>query len=164
MAIRRHRSKGERIRDRRRIADLYLKGWLQNDIAAEVGLSQGTISLDLKVLHKAWVASSLVDIDIAKSRELAKIDKLEREYWKAWERSQEDAETETQRAITAGDNVRKEGTIVAKGQVGDPRFLTGILSCIDRRCKIFGIDAPEKKDHSGEIIIRLKGNVSADDV
>jgi hypothetical protein len=145
----RPRDPAQLARDRRRVADLYLKGWIQADIAEEVGLNQGTVSRDLKALHKEWLASALVDIDEAKSRELAKIDKLEREYWQAWERSQEDAETVTKKATETGGVERKEGAIVTKGQAGDPRFLAGVQWCIERRCKILGIDAPEKKEHSG---------------
>jgi hypothetical protein len=149
------RSKSQRTRDRRRIAALYLKGWLQNDIAAEVGLSQGTISLDLKVLHKAWLQSSLVDIATAKGREIAKIDALEREYYRAWERSQKDAEIETQKATVAGKATRKEGTKVTRGQVGNPKFLQGVQWCIDRRVKIMGLDAPARLEVADVTDVRI---------
>ena len=33
---------------------LYLRGWTQAQIAAEVGLSQGMISNDLKLIQKRW--------------------------------------------------------------------------------------------------------------
>jgi hypothetical protein len=149
------RSKSQRTRDRRRIAALYLKGWLQTDIAAEVGLSQGTISLDLKVLHKAWLQSSLVDIATAKGREIAKIDALEREYYRAWERSQEDAETITKRASGTKGKERKEGSIITKGQVGNPKFLQGVQWCIDRRIKVMGLDAPARLEVADVSDVRI---------
>ena len=130
-------------RDRRRIADLYLQGWLQADIAEKVGINQSTVSRDLKALYKQWLAESLVDFNAAKAKELAKIDALERTYHIAWIRSCEDAETTRQEGSRAGvDKIVK----TAKGQAGDPRFLTGIQWCIERRCKIMGIDAPTKMD------------------
>jgi hypothetical protein len=153
-------------RDRRRVADLYLKGWLQADIAAELSIDQSTVSRDLKALQKAWMASALVDIDAVKGRELAKVDQLEREYWVAWERSCEDAETVTQK--TKGTVQRRqdddgtfvaerpaEATKVSKGQAGDPRFLQGVQWCIDKRCKIMGIDAPQKSIGMGIDITQL---------
>jgi len=143
------RSNGQLARDRRRIADLYLQGWLQVDIAAEVGVSQSTVSLDLKALHKEWQKSALVDIDAAKSKELARIDRLEREYWDAWYRSCLDAETTTKKAVETAKETRKEAVQTAKGQSGDPRFLQGVQWCIERRCKILGIDAPQKQEVSG---------------
>jgi len=38
-----------------------------------------------------------------------------------------------------------------KGQAGDPRFLTGVQWCIERRCKILGIDAVI----AGEVTFRV---------
>ena len=147
-------------RDRKRIGDCYLKGWLQADIADELGISQATVSRDIKALQQAWLDSALIDFNEAKARELAKVDQLEREYWQAWERSCEDAETETQKA--KGDVRKYEGndgqfvqerpaevTKTRKGQAGDPRFLAGIQWCINKRCDILGIDAPRRHELSG---------------
>ena len=138
-------------RDRRDIADMYLQGWTQARIAGHLGddedreytLSQQMISYDLKKLQEAWQASALVDIDAAKAQELAKVDRLEREYWDAWERSCAPAITTRQegKAIEGGVE-RIVSTSVARN--GDPRFLQGVQWCIERRCKILGIDAPEK--------------------
>ena len=125
------------------MADLYLQGWLQADIATELGIDQSTVSRDLKALHKEWLASALVDIDKAKARELAEIDHLEREYWAAWMRSCEDVETTRQE----GDPQATPSRVVQtrKGQAGDPRFLQGVQWCIERRCKILGIEAAIKQ-------------------
>lgn len=147
MASGKHRSSAQRARDRRRVADLYLQGWIQADIAAETGLSQPTISRDLKAIQKEWLTSTLVDFNEAKAREIAKVDRLEREYWRAWERSCEDAETTTQKAVDTDGKTRQEAIKTAKGQAGDPRFLSGVQWCIEKRCKIMGVDAPEKHEH-----------------
>jgi len=138
-------------RDRRDIADLYLQGWTQARIAEDLDKSddrdyeftRSMVGYDLRALQKAWQKSALVNIDQAKAKELAKVDRLEREYWSAWERSCEDAETLRQEG--SGE---KPSKIVktSKGQAGDPRFLQGVQWCIERRCKIIGIDAPEKHD------------------
>jgi hypothetical protein len=136
-------------RDRQRIADWYCQGLTQADIAERLNkgrdftLSQQTISNDLCAIQKEWLASALRDFDEARAQELGKIDRLEREYWRGWERSCEDAET-----------VRKEGSAggvekvvkTEKGQAGDPRFLAGVERCIERRCKLLGLDAPIKQD------------------
>lgn len=145
-------------RDRRRCADLYLQGWLQSDIGKEIGVDQSTVSRDLKALHKDWLASALVDFDKVKAKELARVDRLEREYWRGWVRSCEDAETIRQEA--AKDKGIEKVVKTAKGQAGDPRFLTGIQWCIDKRCKILGIDAATKFEHAGKdggpVILRVK--------
>jgi len=139
------RSASQLARDRRRIAELYLEGWLQADIAEELELSQSTISNDLNALHKRWLESSLIDFDQAKAVEIAKVDKLEREYYRAWRESKEDKEISvTEKAV--GEKPRSTAQIRREGQVGDPRFLAGVQWCIERRCKILGIDAPTKTD------------------
>lgn len=135
-------------RDRKRIGELYLKGQLQAEIAEELGIDQSTVSRDLKALFEQWRQSALVDINEAKSRELAKINALELTYWSAWERSCENAETLQQ---VGGKDGPARITKTSKGQAGDPRFLQGVQWCIERRCKILGIDAPDKLQHSGRI-------------
>lgn len=150
-------------RDRREIADLYLQGWTQQRIADRLNesgdkddapirgytLSQRMISYDLKKLQEAWRASALIDIDEAKARALAKVDRLEREYWTAWERSRKDSVIITQAGkkpaegeMSAPDRV----TRITKPQEGNPRFLAGVQWCIERRCKIIGVDEPTRVD------------------
>ena len=146
------RSNGQLARDRRRISDLYLQGWIQADIAEEVGIDQSTVSRDISFLQDEWQKSSLVDIDAKKAEELAKVDRLEREYWRAWDESCKDAETIRQEGTkpAVGEKVKADKIIkTAKGQAGDPRFLTGIQWCINKRCEIIGIDAPKKLEHTG---------------
>jgi hypothetical protein len=160
------RSNGQLVRDRRRIADLYLQGWIQADIADELQLDQSTISRDLKHLYKEWQQSSLIDIDEAKSQELAKVDRLEREYWIAWVNSCEDAETLRQEGSKTETGKVKPDKIVktAKGQAGDPRFLSGVQWCINKRCEILGLDAAIKQDiTSGGEILKGYTIVSPDD-
>lgn len=130
------------ISNRRRVvAEMYLRGVLQANIAIELGVNQSTISRDLKALQKEWLNSALVNIDEAKGKELAKIDNLEREYWDAWKRSQENAETRTTTTGPAGTatEVFKE-----EGQTGDPRYLEGVYRCINKRCEILGLDASKR--------------------
>ena len=138
----RRRNAAEIARDRRRVADLYLQGWLQIDIATDLGIDQSTVSRDLKALQGVWLKSTLIDFDEAKAREIAKVDRLEREYWEAWRRSCEDAETVRQE----GDPKKPPSRVIktSKGQAGSSQFLQGVQWCIDKRCKILGIDAPQK--------------------
>jgi len=135
---------------------MYLGGELQDDIAKVLKIDQSTVSRDLKALQAEWLKSALRDFDEMKAQELAKVDRLEREYWRGWERSCEDAETTRQEG--SKDDAGKAGidkiVKTAKGQSGDPRFLQGVMTCIDRRCKILGIDAAVKMEHSGEVIIQ----------
>ena len=134
----------QREKDLQTIASLYLRGTYQADIAKRLHLSQQQVSYDLKELRKRWLESSLVDIDQVKAKELAKIDEVERQAYRGWHRSLKDAETKRKAARNTSDGVQTEAHEETKGQAGDPRFLTIVLTCIERRCKIFGLDAAIK--------------------
>ena len=151
MAEGKRRAPAQIARDRKRIGELYLKGWLQVDIAAELGLGTATISRDLKTLHEEWRASALCDYDEAKGRELARIDSLELVYWEEWERSKEDMQTTvTERLAGYGDQGARDKARVRKEErLGDPRYLAGVQWCIVKRCNLFGLDAPTRQEISG---------------
>lgn len=131
-----------------------MRGMRQVDIAKSVGVSQATVSRELLGLQGEWASVSASKIDEAKARELAKIDNLEREYWDAWERSQNDAETVIEEAF----GVKKSKTQNKRvGQVGNPAFLRGVEWCIERRARLLGLDAPTKAevDNSGKVIVEF---------
>lgn len=111
-------AKREEIRLRRKqVAELYLKGYSQIQLAEKFGVFQQTISQDLKVIYKLWQQSAIRDFDTLKEKELIKLDNLEMEYWKAYQKS---------------DN--------------DPRYLSGVLAVIAKRCDVLGVNAPTKND------------------
>lgn len=145
----RRRNKAEVIRDRRRIADLYLQGVTQADIAEQLTISQSTVSRDIATLHDEWRESALVDINTAKAQELAKIDRLEREYWEAWLESCEDKESSVAEKTMLAKGERSKTQLRKEGQSGNPAFLKGVEWCISERCKIVGVYAATKQELSG---------------
>ena len=132
------RQPAEIERDRRRIAQMYLQGMLQSEIGEELELSQPTISNELKLIQKEWFAERINDVHERKMLELAKVDNLELEYWRAWRRSQRNEETRKEVDTPRGF----VSSFQEKGQVGDPSFLQGVQWCINKRCELLGLDAP----------------------
>ena len=130
------------------VARRYLQGQTQSEIADVFGVSQAQISKDLAAIRAAWLASAMRDFDAAKAQELAKIDTVEREYWLAWERSKKDKEISVQEGGEVDPQTRKpriKKVVMRKeGQAGNPAFLAGVLTCIERRCSILGLDAPKR--------------------
>ena len=122
------------------VSDLYLTGKTQAYIGTQIGCSQSQVSAYLRKLYKRWETAASANIDKLKARELARLDKVEVEAWAAWERSQADAETET----TSTFDGKITTTLKREGQVGDPRFLDVVNRCIAQRCKIIGVEAPQK--------------------
>lgn len=146
------------------VAELYIKGKTQSEIAKEFDTTQATISRDLKAIQEVWLEQSVKNYDEAISQELAKIDNLERTYWQAWEDSKEDAVTETVKGRQRGKEIDSaEKTIQKKGQVGNKSFLDGVQWCIERRCKLLGLDSPDRIEHSGGVTIKGYTIVSPED-
>lgn len=159
----------ERENDLNRITELYLKQWRQVDIAKEIGVSQQQISWDLKVVQKRWLEAELFNMNEIKTRELDRIDTLEREYWQAWERSKgrrfdhlpsQNPKPQKRRKGNVLDEVaefledggdkasgpeKATATVVSvDNPFGDPRYLTGVQWCINRRIILLGLDTPSK--------------------
>ena len=151
------RSALQREKDLERTAELYLRGVYQTDIAAQLGVTQQTVSKDIKALQTRWQESALTNIDEMKSRELARIDELERTYWAEWEASKEERSSTTTKAVEhiGNKSQRNEATIRKEERLGDPAYLRGVQWCIERRCAIVGIDAPKRNESktnlSGEL-------------
>lgn len=132
------------------VESLYLSGNTQADIAARIGVSQQQISKYLAKLQSAWLARLGEKLESAKGRELARLDRLEREYWDAWERSKQNIPTTANKAKTvtveayteAGlmevPALEREWTHTERGQVGNPSFLQGVRDCIEMRMRIVG--------------------------
>lgn len=147
----RKRTKAERELDLVFIADLYLRHRTQFEIRDELNavrrynISRSQIMYDINKIHGRWLESSLVNFDKVKAREMARIDRLEREYWVSWLESKEDRETSTTSQST-GIRAYERIELKRVGQVGNPRFLEGVQWCIEQRMKIFGFYAPTRVD------------------
>lgn len=138
------RTKTQIRKDRVEVASLYLQGWTQAAIGDKLDLARQQIGYDLKAIQKEWLKSSLVDFNELRARELSKIDNLESTFWDAWSKSLTPKKTETAKNIVGPKEkpIRNEFSAKEEQQVGDKRFLDGVAWCIDRRCKLFGLDAP----------------------
>ena len=149
------RSTVQREHDLAVIAERYLHGYRQQDIAIELDLSQPTVSNDLQTLYGRWQESALMDVDEAKARELARIDELEYTYWQEWEASKAPKEITATKKTSRPDDQGKpmpekaEASIRKEERLGDPRYLAGVQWCIQRRCAILGIDAPQHTKLTG---------------
>ena len=123
---------------RHHVAELYLGGKYQVEIARLVGVSQQQVSLDLKAIQKAWFASSIRNFDEVKAEQLAKIDYVERQALDAWERSLQPREVTVQEVIDGEHRINKVSHR-KEPQGGDPRYLQIAQRCIDQRCDILGL-------------------------
>lgn len=141
------RNKLEVSKRRRQVAAFYLQGWPQAEIAEKIGISQSTVSLDLRRVHALWKDSSMMDFHTRQVVELQKLDRLEREAWAAWDRSQKPS----QQARVKGGRSEQDAERVVKNQIGDPRFLDQVHKCIASRRALLGLDGPLRVEATGLI-------------
>lgn len=147
-ANRRGRRRRFAMNDRQvKVSRLYLKGWPQRRIAEELGTSQTSVSHDLREIEAIWRMESVRHLNKRKSEELARLDHIEQTAWEQYDRSLRDAVTTQEKATDDGN----ETTVTRKGQAGDINCLRLILSCHERRCKLLGLDAPDKLQVGGQI-------------
>lgn len=120
---------------------MYLRGIQQADIAERLQVSVPTVERDLAIVRERWKQAGIRSVDERKSSELEVIDRIEREAWRAWRRSQKDTIT-----VTRKEGETTETTVRSQGQAGNPAYLDTVLKCVDRRCKLLGLDAPQQVD------------------
>jgi hypothetical protein len=124
---------------RQQVAELYLKGKYQYEIAQLIGVTQQQISLDLKAVQQQWLASSIRDFDAVKAQEIAKLDHIEREALEAWTLSRQPREVTVTKRIT-GKDPRYEASVRREHHpTGDPRFLQVAQRCVEQRCDLLGL-------------------------
>jgi len=154
---RRKRTDFQREADLPRIAEMYKDGKIQVQIGQALGLSQGQISQDIAEVLRRWRADSSGFVTEAIEQELRKINSLEIIAWQEWDKSQADAVTTTVETKTVAlKDADEDGNViglpaietkttrrVAK-QTGNPAYTNTVQWCIDRRCKLLGLDAPTK--------------------
>jgi hypothetical protein len=156
------RTQFEIQRDRKDISELYLQGKTQFEIAEELNrrycppeqelkpggvrytLTRQTISRDLLAIQSEWMAHSLQNFNELKAKELAKLDRLELEYWRAWERSCKVKRRTKSEKTERRKQTRQSAQVFTEDMLGDPRYLTGVYDCINRRCELLGLDAPKR--------------------
>lgn len=143
------RTQAQREMSKVLIGKLYLQGHPQPYICAEVErqfgvhISPPQISYDIASIVKEWRKRAESDIGEVKGIELGKLNTLELEYWAAWVRSCQPREI-TMTAKSEGGQSTISASSRREQRDGNPAFLAGVLNCIERRCKILGIDAPVK--------------------
>jgi hypothetical protein len=140
------RTKFEREQQLVQIAQLYLTGHTQAAIARQLNLSRSQIQYDIQACIREWRRTRIEDIDQVKTVELERINRMECEYWDAWERSKLDRKSTSAKRVEDVDGTRTEAQKRAEGQTGNPAYLAGVQWCIEQRCKILGLYAPVKTD------------------
>lgn len=140
------------------VAPLWRKNYTYREIRLEVmkrlGLEQyalSTVKRDVDTLLQEWQENRLEDTDKKVTSELARIDLVIREAWEMWEKSKEDYEKKKGKQKGKpkfNDKGVQVGVLTTYQEMqneeyrakGDARYLDIIIRCIERRCKLLGLD------------------------
>jgi hypothetical protein len=152
------RTTHERERDRERVAELYLGGHTYREIAEilsserDYTLVHSTVLRDMKVVEEQWRERATKHLSDWKAQELARIDKVERAAWEAWERSIGQHEVCTEKS---GGQYGPERQVKTEELAGDPRYLDKVAWCVSERCKILGLYAPAQTMLAADVTTRV---------
>jgi IS30 family transposase len=107
------------LKNRRRlVAALYLNKVDQTDIADKLGVSQSTISRDIKKLNEEWQAEAMQDVAKHVARELAELERMELEVATMYQAAKKEKKREA------------------------VNWMETRLKIKDRRAKLIGLDKP----------------------
>jgi len=130
-----------------RVWGFHLEGMTSAEIVKElrtagINTTARRVEDDIQERIEQWRRTAREQVETYIARELDRIDKIEREAWAGWRRSQEDAVS-----VRSGG---KDGDVETRiGQAGDARFLDQIQKCIQQRRDLLGMDAPKRTEISG---------------
>lgn len=138
------RNSAQKEFDRAVIAQMYLEGKTQADMADQLGLTRGTVRKDIKAIQKQWVESSLISFESAKAQQLARIDHLEHTYWQAYQDSFSEDVSTTQyleREESDAMGAARAARAVVHKRPGKASYaaLAGVQWCITERNRILGL-------------------------
>lgn len=160
--VQKPRTKVERQQDMVLEVRMYLQGYSFQEIADVLKdvrpyhITAQAITKDINIILSEWRRTYISDIDTLKAKELEHVNVLEKAYWEGYERSLRDTESIT--SVQVDDKLasvvphgkqqptltRRRTQIKKEKRDGNPEFLDGIRWCIEQRCKILGINAPQK--------------------
>lgn len=150
---------------RLKVAQLYVQGIPQYQIAEQCAVHPGQVSRDLTAIRAEWLQSSLLNYDARKAQELARIDQLETEAWAAWERSKQPKEkrrVKTTKGLgRSGEGKRDDAERTEEARDGNPKFLAEVRACVELRGKIVGLLPTKERDPLDVLLEYLPAELAA---
>lgn len=118
------------------VRDLVTQGYTPHSIAVRLGRSVADVQREIGAFESAQTSAP---IDARAEVEIARLDRLESEYWDAWNRSKAAKEVSHAERESGADGYTETAWKRVEGQCGNPQYLLGIERCIDRRCRLLGL-------------------------
>ncbi len=144
--------------DQAAIAEMMSRGFTNLRITDAINsvrpykLSTRTIRHDMEKIRQKWHTAQMESLTVHINRELQLLDYLQVEALDGWERSKAEKQKSEAEKADFSDQGKRAGTrskLTRENRDGTPEFLAVALKCSERRCRILGLDAPTKSEHSG---------------
>jgi hypothetical protein len=132
-----------------RVAELYLEGKTFMQIADELQMTYQRVYKSMQIARELWRTRAADSIARHKEREITKLDVVELEAWRGWQRSIGVVTIETVKNKTEDEINFDERTTRSEPHAGDPRFLAIITTCVEQRRRLLGLDAPTQVSVTG---------------
>lgn len=165
------RSKLVREERMNRTLELYLRGQSYSQIAKALPAAKSTVAKDIAAIREEWRRSRSDELGHALLMELARIDAMERECWAQWEASKtEEVITRAETGVEVGKDAtgRQVRTPISEKVIrstrlrnADPRYMDTIRWCVEQRCKLLGLLAPNGVPLIGKVALTAPDGVSA---
>jgi len=151
------RSKFERERDNKICYKMYLQGipipqipkLLKEKTESSYDLTERQIYYDIEKMTNELKKHSVRDVDEEREKLLFENAVLKEEYWEGWR----DSKSRKTRTLKKGKlsklamaMLESDQQAIKEEMFGDPRFLAGVESCLDRYAKLLGLNKPEKHE------------------
>lgn len=145
--------KNVELQDRRRkVWYMRLRGMSLKEIAAAIRAEAGgtysiaTAGKDIEAVRQEWRAEQSASVDEWVNEQLAELELLREQAMAEWERSK--LQTKSLKEESSAKDGEKT-TITIEERLGDPRYLSVVQDCIEKRAKLLGLYKPEKRELLG---------------
>lgn len=144
----------DRLERVEKVAEYWLKGKGLRVISQLVGLSVAQVKRDVDHARKMWAESFETNVQALINKELARLDRIEAEAWRAWERSQA---KQIERVEEKTESV-EHGTTIKKGKrtkqpIGDAAMLAIPLKCVEMRLRFLEFITRDNGGSSDDIVV-----------
>jgi hypothetical protein len=148
------RTTTELIIDRAEMVKLWRRGWTQQMMADKFGVSQPTISVQLKMLVREVVENQEKDVEALIAEKRAQYAELRREAYDAWERSKQDKVREVNEE---GDDEirghRSKRVLMREGRLPGPEYARIIKDTLDKECELLNLNPAKEVQITGHMAI-----------
>lgn len=131
---------------------MHLAGKTLRSISELCGISRAQVVRDLRLVRQEWARRCSEGLRSLMEKELARLDRIEAEAWRAWENSQQPLVESTKDRTKSGEGVTHRRSKRVRQTAGEQSFLGIMLNCVQARLKLFEMMRIENGDADDMVV------------